>query len=174
MPAGANITLRRVEPTDYPDILRWQNDPEIFRWMDYEAPFSLDDIRRSEERARAEGLPFIIEFERKAIGRAGLNNFRRRDRIASMYMFVGERGGWGRGLASDALTTLLRFAFESLDLRLVELWTLADNERALRLYKSVGFTEDARLPERSFKEGTYVDHVVMSIDREAFERATER
>jgi len=166
--------LRRVEPSDYPDILRWQNDPEVFRWMDYEAPFSLDDIRASEERARGEGLPFVIESEGRGIGRIGLNNFRRRDGLASLYIFIGERSAWGRGYGPDALRTILRYAFEQLHLRKVELWALADNERALKMYKSVGFVEEARLPERSFKEGRYVDHVIMTVDHESFERAIDR
>src|ERR1051325_7857248 len=103
---GKHVTLRRSEPADYPDIQRWQNDPEVFRWMDYEEPFSLDDIRRSEERARAEGHPFVIEAEGKGIGRIGLNNFRTRDGLASLYLFIGERTTWGKHYGLDALMTL--------------------------------------------------------------------
>ena len=39
------------------------------------------------------------------------------------------------------------------------------------MYKSAGFVEDARLPERSYKEGRFLDHIVMSIDRPSFERS---
>jgi RimJ/RimL family protein N-acetyltransferase len=171
---GKRVTLRRSEPTDYADIQRWQNDPEVFRWMDYEEPFSLDDIRRSEERAREEGHPFVIEADGKAIGRIGLNNFRKRDRMASLYVFIGEKGTRGKRYGIDALMTLLRYGFDTLNLRKIELWALGDNERALQLYKSAGFHEDARLPSRSFHDGEYLDHVVMSIDREDFERSRER
>ena len=44
---GKHVILRRVEPSDHADIQRWQNDPEIFRWMDYQRPFSLEDIAKS-------------------------------------------------------------------------------------------------------------------------------
>ena len=33
----------------------WQNDPEVWWLMDYEGPFSMQDIVESEQRARAEG-----------------------------------------------------------------------------------------------------------------------
>ena len=63
MLTGKHVQLRRVEPDDYPAIQTWQNDPEVFYWMDYEHAFSLDDIRRSEERACTEGHPFVIVAE---------------------------------------------------------------------------------------------------------------
>jgi RimJ/RimL family protein N-acetyltransferase len=168
---GQHVVLRRVEPRDHEDIQRWQNDPEVFRRMDYIRPFSLDDIHESERRAIEEGHPFIIEVEGRGIGRTGLNNFRRRDRIASLYIFVGERDAWGHGHGYDAIMTLLRYGFDNLGLRIIELWMLGDNERAAALYKKIGFVEDARLPNRSFHAGTYIDHMVMSIDGEGFERA---
>ena len=171
MIAGNRVTLRLVRPTDYPDILRWQNDPEVFYWMDYIHPFTLEDIRRGEERAVGEGHPFLIEYQGRGIGRAGLNNFRPRDGLASLYIFVGERVE--RGLGLDAIMAMLRFGFDLLDLRMVELWMLDGNERAARAYKSAGFVIDGHLPARSLKDGAYVDHVVMSVDREGFARARE-
>jgi len=167
---GKHVILRRVEPSDHPDIQRWQNDPEVFRWMDYHRPFSLEDIHAGEARAIKEGIPFIIEVEGRGIGRIGLNNFRRRDGLASMYIFIGERESWGKGYGFDALMALLAYAFDTLNLRQVELWGLGDNERAIRMYKKIGFVEEARLPERSFHEGEYVDHVVMTIGASAFAR----
>lgn len=171
MIAGKSIALRRVEPADYPEILRWQNDPDVFRWMDYEGTFCLDDIRRAEERAAQEGHAFIIEAEGRPVGRIGLNNVRPRDRMASLYIFLGDRDLRGKGLGLDALMTILEYGFSVLNLRLIELWALDGNDRALHLYKGAGFLEDARLPQRSFKGGAYVDHIVMSVDRDGFERA---
>lgn len=170
MVKGRRVILRRVEPADYPHIHRWQNDPIVFRWMDYTRPFSAQDIKESEERATVEGHPFIIELDGKPLGRIGLNNFRPRDHLASLYIFVGEREVWGQGVGRDALMTLLAYAFDTCNLRMVELWTLADNERALRLYKGCGFVEEARLRARSWIEGEYIDHLIMSINAEEFGR----
>ena len=43
MLTGKHVQLRRVDPDDYPAIQAWQNDPEVFYWMDYERAFSLDE-----------------------------------------------------------------------------------------------------------------------------------
>ncbi|MCA1832457.1 MAG: GNAT family N-acetyltransferase [Actinomycetota bacterium] len=167
---GERILLRRVEPADYPLVLQWQNDPEIFRWMDYDRVFSLDDIRRSEEHGAQEGHPFIIEAEGRPIGRTGLFGIKPRTQHGNLYIFVGDRAVQGKGYAREALMLLLMYAFDSLNLRLVQLWTLADNERAIHLYKTLGFVEEARLRARAYHDGHLSDSLIMSITRDEFER----
>jgi RimJ/RimL family protein N-acetyltransferase len=168
--AGRTVVLRPVEDADVPLIHRWMNDAAVWRGMDYERPFSLADVRDDVARSRDEGHPFTIVVDGRLIGRIGLNGFRRRDRIASMYLYVGEPDRWGKGYGTDAVLALLGFAFDRLDLARVELWALGDNAQALAMYRACGFAEDARLPERSFKDGAWVDRVVMSVTRAGFAR----
>jgi RimJ/RimL family protein N-acetyltransferase len=137
--------------------------------MDYERPSSLADVADDLQRTRQDGVPFTILLEGRPIGRIGLNQFRGRDRIASFYMYIGEPDCWGRGLARDSIIALLTYAFERYDLWQVELWTLGDNDRAIRAYAACGFVEEARLRDRSWKEGGWVDHIVMSVNREEFD-----
>ena len=165
---GEKVVLRPVEGSDHPLIQAWQNHPEVWFWMDYEQPFSLDDIHESEARAREEGVPFIIEVEGRPVGRIGLNQFRRRDRICSLYVFVGDPDAVGNGYGGDAIRALLAYAFDRYDLARVELWSLATNERAIASYERPGFTRDAVLPGRSYKDGVWHDRVTMSVTREAF------
>ncbi len=169
--AGRKVELRPVQDADVPLIHRWMNEPAVWRGMDYERPFSVDDVREDVERSRSDGVPFTITAGGRPIGRIGLNGFRRRDRIASLYMYIGEPDAQGHGYGTDAVMALLGFAFERFDLARIELWALGDNEPALALYRACGFAEDARLPERSWKGGRWVDRVVMSVSPEGFARA---
>lgn len=173
MVSYGRVTLRRVEPADYPLVQQWQNDPEIFPRMDYQRPFSLDDVRKAEEHGAEKEWPFIIEADGKPIGRCGLFGIRWRDRWGGLYIFIGAKETWGKGYGKDAIRALLTYAFDTLNLGLVQLYSLADNERAIHLYKSLGFMEEARLRDRSFVEGRWTDHVVMSITREEFIRSIE-
>jgi len=168
---GKKVVLRPTEESDCALIHAWMNHPEVWRYMDYELPFSLADVKEDLERSRQEGLPLTILVRDRPIGRIGLNQFRRRDRICSLYMFIGEPAFWGAGYAHDAVMSLLAYAFDRFDLYQVELWTLADNNRALRMYQRCGFVEEARLRARSWKQGAWVDHVVLSVNREEFEQA---
>jgi RimJ/RimL family protein N-acetyltransferase len=165
---GIRVLLRPVEERDYPHIQAWQNDPEVWWLMDYERPFSAQDVVDSERRAREEGHPYVIEVDGTAIGRIGLNAFRLRDRICSLYVLIGERSAWEQGYGTDAIAALVDEAFDRMDLHRVELWSTADNARAIHVYEKCGFVQDGRLPERSWKGGAWVDRVVMSVTRDAF------
>src|SRR3990172_6440719 len=93
--ASDRLLLRQVGEADHPLILGWQNDPEVAWWMDYERTFALEDIRQSEARAKVEGHAFLIEAGGRPIGRIGLNQHRERDRVCSLYVFIGERSPRG-------------------------------------------------------------------------------
>jgi RimJ/RimL family protein N-acetyltransferase len=168
--SGERVPLHPIRPEDHPDILRWQNDPEVAWWMDYERTFTLEDIHESEENARREGHPFLIEMaDERGIGRIGLNGFSERDRTCSLYVFIGERDVWSMGYGSDAMRLLLAWGFETFDLYLAQLWSLATNARAIRAYEKVGFRIDGVLRERSLKsDGKRYDRTYMSITHAEF------
>jgi [ribosomal protein S5]-alanine N-acetyltransferase len=168
---AGRIVLRPVEETDHPLILVWQNDPEVAWWMDYERTFTLEDIHESEERAKLEGHAFLIEAAGRPVGRIGLNAYRERDGVCSLYVFIGERTAWGHGYGPEAIVAMLGWGFANLDLYLVELWGLSANERAFHAYERVGMRRDGTLRERSYKsDGRHHDRTVMSITRDEFER----
>jgi RimJ/RimL family protein N-acetyltransferase len=169
--SGRQVRLRPVELSDHPLILAWQNDPEVWWWMDYERTFTLEDIHRSEANATVEGYPFLIEGPGRApIGRIGLNQFSERDETCSLYLFIGVHEAWGHGLGGDAIVTLLRWGFDEFGLHLVQLWGLSTNTRALRAYEKLGFRVDATLRERSRKsDGRRYDRTVLSITRSEFD-----
>ena len=171
MITGRTVGLRPVEEADAPLIHRWMNHPEVWHYMDYERPVSLADVREDIARSRSEGHPFTIVVGDRPIGRIGLNQFRRRDRICAFYLFIGEPAFWGQGYAQDAAMALLRYAFDRWDLNLVELWALGDNDRAIAMYRRCGFVEEARLRQRSWKDGRWVDRVPMSVSRQEFDQA---
>jgi ribosomal-protein-alanine N-acetyltransferase len=168
---GDGVLLRPVEPSDHPLILAWQNDPEVWWWMDYERTFTLEDIHESEARALEEGHPFLIEGPPgRPIGRIGLNRFSERDATCSLYVFIGESDAWGHGLGPDAIRTLLAWGFDTFGLHLVELWGLSTNARAMRAYEKIGFRVDGTLRDRSLKsDGERYDRTVLSITRLEFD-----
>ncbi len=70
----------------------------------------------------------------------------------------------GQGLGRLLLETTISEAKKELKgLRMIELTVFNKNAIAIKLYKSVGFKEVARIPEKIFYKGEYVDEVVMML-----------
>jgi len=70
----------------------------------------------------------------------------------------------GMGLGRLLLETTIGEAKKGLKgLRMVELSVFENNEIAINLYKSCGFVEVARIPEKIFYKGDYIDEIVMVL-----------
>jgi ribosomal protein S18 acetylase RimI-like enzyme len=69
----------------------------------------------------------------------------------------------GSGVGRELLKHAMDCADEAGQIRKIELLTRANNERAIRLYTSLGFVEEGRLRARlKLEDGSYVDDVCMA------------
>jgi RimJ/RimL family protein N-acetyltransferase len=73
---------------------------------------------------------------------------------------------WDRGLGFDALTTLVQFGFEQMNLNRIYLRVFAGNERAVHLYEKAGFRHEGCWRQAEFRHGRYHDLLWMSVLRE--------
>lgn len=114
---------------------------------------------------------FAIEANDAFIGTIGLRDIDRRSQHGWLAIIL-DSARLGQGYGRDAISTLLRWAFEIHNLRRISLETWATNERALRCYRAVGFVDEGRMRELMWVDGRYVDVVQMGIlRREWRERA---
>jgi len=75
---------------------------------------------------------------------------------------IGIREGYRDiGIGTEMLKTLIAHA-EEIGLKLVTLCVFSTNERAIHVYRKVGFEETGRIPNYIFKDGRYIDHIIMS------------
>ncbi|MEO7547390.1 MAG: GNAT family N-acetyltransferase [Ramlibacter sp.] len=68
----------------------------------------------------------------------------------------------GRGLGRQLITRLLDWADKWAGLQRIELWVHVDNERAITLYRSLGFVQEGRHAGYALKNGRYVDSLSMA------------
>jgi ribosomal-protein-alanine N-acetyltransferase len=71
----------------------------------------------------------------------------------------------GRGIGPRAVEAACRWAFGHFGLDRIEMTTLTDNARALRLAEKVGFTREGVLRQRNYERGARVDLVMLSLLR---------
>ena len=171
---GKLVRLRALEAGDLDADHRWINDVEVTRFVANRYPIS----RAEEERwltnrppnDYAHGVMMAIETKDGAhIGNMGLHDPHPEHRVATLGILIGEKDYWSNGYGTDAIVTLLRFAFGEMNLHRVMLHVFEFNERAIACYKKCGFQIEGRLRQHYYGEGRYWDDFVMGVLRDEFE-----
>ncbi len=169
---GEKVILRAVERDDMKRFHELERNVELVLLADGEwQPRPLAAIEKEFEKdlERENYSFFAIEVDGKLIGGCGLHHSHRRDGSTEFGIGIYDPEYIGKGYGSDAIRTLLRWAFQIQNWRRVQLRTLACNERAIHVYQKLGFIEEGRLREQVFFEGRYVDEVVMGLLRSEWE-----
>ena len=99
----------------------------------------------------------------KCIGHAGLYNIDFRIRKAEYAILIGDSAWRGKGLGKSVSEAVIRFGFDELNLRRIELTLMSGNEPALRLYKSLGFETEGVMRDAQIRGGKYHDVTLMAL-----------
>ena len=88
--------------------------------------------------------------------------------VATLGIVIGEKEYWGKGYGTEAVKTMLRYAFHELGLNRVELETYSFNPRAQRCYERAGFRREGVRRGALYRDGKFHDIIIMGILREEF------
>lgn len=163
------IRLRAFEPEDLPSLHRWLNDPDAIRYVG-RIPRSLEDTVRHVERKKANG-DLLMAVETAGGHLAGwvfLQNIEYEHGRAGIGILLAPEFR-GQGVGEQAMRQMLRLAFRQLRLNRVYLTTRGFNDRAIRLYRKLGFVVEGTLRRHAFVDGRYSDTLYMGLLAEEFE-----
>lgn len=145
---GRRVRVRSLAEGDLGWTLAWRNHPQSRIWFKSSAP--IDEAThcawfRDYERNGTD-LMFFVEThpERQPLGQGGIYAIDAVRRRAEVGRFVSDPRSRGRGLFREALALILGHAFDGMRLDEVHLEVVRENERAIRLYRSLGFVDDER------------------------------
>jgi diamine N-acetyltransferase len=172
-----DYVLRELSRSDIGPINEWRNDRNVQRWL--VSPFRFvseeADTRWFDTYlgARANNIRLAICESKlhSIVGVVYLLNIDWISRSCDFGIYVGTTAAQGKGAGKFATSAVLRHAFDDMNLRRIDLSALANNERALRLYRKFGFKEEGRARKAVFKNGEYVDLVRMGILDEDYRQA---
>lgn len=158
----SKIEIRALEPSDAPAVHDIMNQP-LAMWGTLMTPF-MPLVRREAHLAETsdDTLRLGAMIDGRVIGMIGLHRERRhrRSHAASIGMAVHDAFA-GRGAGAALVAAVIDTADNWWNIRRLELEVYADNVRALALYERFGFEREGLMRAHAFREGHYVDSVVM-------------
>ena len=174
---GKKVRLRPVGEDDLPSLLEWLNDPEINRWLALPQgpPDSLEAEHRWLVAINEDPSQIAWSIETKdgiLLGDLVLHLSQVHPESDQLGMFIGSKERWSQGLGTDAVTTLLAHAFDSMGLHRVYLQVDAENARAHRCFEKSGFRREGLVQEfrRRWGDDRFVDGLLMAVLSDEFER----
>jgi RimJ/RimL family protein N-acetyltransferase len=174
----ARLLLRLFREGDLADVNAFQSDPEIVRFLYWEAR-TLDESREwlagriAADRLAEEGDAVALAVERRSDGRViGSVNawWRSIEHRQAEVGFVISRDAQGQGYAYEATAALLDLLFPLLDLHRVYASTDARNSGSAALLRRLGMRQEAHLRENEWFKGAWGDELIFAILRTEWEQ----
>lgn len=176
---GDGIVLREYSWDDQMEIRQWATDPETTKWLGsgYLRPQTFEQTQtwlRSHLEGNAGGINYAIADRAtdRYVGQINLFKIDSQARHAEMAIVLCP-DSQGRGIGRQAISMLLRCAFETWNLNRVYLHVDAENARAAACYAACGFKEEGRLRADRYWDGKYHDTICMGILRSEWEAIQE-
>ncbi|MBL8780952.1 MAG: GNAT family N-acetyltransferase [Alphaproteobacteria bacterium] len=172
---GKSVRLRAPVAGDYVQWSKLRGDSRDFLtpWEPTWAPDELSRaafrrrLRRYAQAARAGSGHMFFVFDKKTgdlLGGCQLSNVRQgvAQSAASLGYWMGRRFA-GKGLMTDAVTTLLRHAFDRMGFHRIEAACLPSNAASRRVLTKVGFTAEGTARKYLKINGDWQDHLLFAI-----------
>lgn len=145
MIAGKHIYLRPPLPIDVPAMTNWENQPEIQAVSEHSGQFTQEEVRSffltagdlfSEGQQR-----FIICLSdtHQVVGALDLFAFDKQKASAGIGILISPAHQRGKGYATDALNTMLKFALDSLGIHIIRCIIYPENTHSIRLFEKCHF-----------------------------------
>ena len=173
---GARVVVRSTETDDATRIISYhdRNRAHLAPWEPAHPPafyteaFWLEKLREhADDRVRGTGNRFCI-FEKpnedEIAGMIGLFEIIPRAPVwRGRVGYSLDKNKEGRGLMSEALALVVRYAFDDLNLKRVQAGYVPHNARSAKVLERAGFEREAYCREYLFVGGQWHDHIDTSL-----------
>ncbi len=169
---GKTVRLRPMEKRDLELKVRWINDPDVNAKLHYDVPITLAKTQEWFERVSQDATRHdsVIELlDATPVGLIGLMKIEQRDRTAEIYIAIGEKEYWGKGVMLESEGLLIKWAFEQLGLHKIWAQTRATNVASIITMKKLGFRIEGTLREEKEVAGKRVDIIRVGLLRHEFD-----
>ena len=172
------LLLRSFQERDLETFAAYRSDPEVARYQGWDVPYPLERAAMfiAEMREKQPGIPgewFQIAIERKQeAGLIGDCVFRiqAHDARQAEIGFTLSRKYQRQGYATEAVTGLLNYLFEMLNLHRVTAICDAENHASARLLEGIGMRREGDFVENIWFKGAWGSEYLYAVLGKEWER----
>jgi RimJ/RimL family protein N-acetyltransferase len=140
---GGDVQLRRVEEPDIRRIWRWSNQVET-RVLLHRPVYSLQEWTTDIHRWLADDDTYPLSIDKSDDEHIGFLMLRRlgkpwEERVGEISFVIIDENYRELGYGTKAVKSALTWAFEEIGVDMVYLWTISDNNAAIRCFEKSGF-----------------------------------
>ena len=136
-----DLFLRAVESSDATALFLWENDTNHWRIANTEVPFSMHAIHSLIEQYNSGQLRLMIclNDSKQAIGAVDLYDVNFKHGFATVGILIANKEHRMLGYAKQALSLLIDYSENVLDLVNLQCFIHADNDPSMNLFEGLGF-----------------------------------
>lgn len=142
------LNFRILTHENAKEVFQHFSDKDVTRFMDIEP---CKDIKEAEEIIQFHtddagcrwGL--YVKNTQSFIGTIGFHYLRSNPEFIAEIGFDLTKDFWGKGYMSEAMTEVINFGFNQMELEIIDATVDPNNEKSLNLMRKLGFNEDLEL-----------------------------
>lgn len=171
---GKNVYLRLMEESDVKYKVKWINDSEVRKTLNFDYPIS--EIGTKKWLNSVSGNPIRKDFivctknEGKPIGYGGILKIDFKNSKAESYMGIGEKEQQGKGIGYEIRSLILEYSFNELNLNKVYSYVWEQNTPMIKLNEKVGFKIEGLLRQDVLSHGELRNRYIMSVLKSEYKK----
>ena len=176
MLTGKNVKLVPLDERHLDAIMEGWNNPEMRKYLGGYFPNSRESEKEwmrsaQESMKRRSDVHLVIEKSEddSFIGTVAVHDINWVSHSGTIGIAIHKPENWNKGYGTEALKLLMKFCWNSLNMRRLDLTVHEFNERAMRVYEKLGFKECGVFHKRFFIDGKYVNTHIMEVFNENME-----
>jgi len=157
-----SLTIRRAEPDDCDAVYEMFTASSVYTGT-LQLPYPSREYWRRRLSENTDSVYYLVGIiEGNIVGMAHVATFNRPRRSHAGAIGISVHADWqGKGVGKELMRAIVNLADNWLNLTRLELEVYADNEVAIRLYERFGFEVEGRLRQHAYRDGQFVDSIVM-------------
>lgn len=158
----SRVFLDTINKEDMPSLYKWFSNIEFLSTYDYVLPIPMSkekvDKMISDYNEENNSIVFAIRTtEGNIIGIAGYYDIIKDNMVATLFIGIGDENYLGKGYGKEAISELLNYGFNTLNLYRIQLNVISFNTPAIKLYEKVGFQKEGTMKEFVLRNGQRYD-----------------